>query len=213
MKPTGLASSVLFPFELAAYPSPSVKSLSCFCRYLILLAAGVLTAPAQNRAEHVLAPNDSIEIRVFQEPDLDAKVTLGQDGKVSLPLIGEVAVGGLTINQASRAIAQRYKQGYLVNPNVTVAIGEYAKRRFTILGAVNKPGAYYFPDGEGLSLFQAIGMAGGYSRVANPSKVWIKRPSAAGPIKLDAKKLAKSGESGTFLIQPGDVIEVKESIF
>lgn len=190
-----------------------MKTPSFLFRCLLFLAAGILTVAAQNRAEHVLAPNDSIEVRVFQEPDLDTKVTLGQDGKVSLQLIGEVAVGGLTINEASRAIAQRYKQGYLVNPSVTVTIGEYAKRRFTILGAVNKPGAYYFPAGEGLSLFQAIGMAGGYSRVANPSKVWIKRPPLSEPIKLDTRKLPKSGKTGTFMIQPGDVIEVKESIF
>ena len=181
--------------------------------WLLFLILGLFPAAAQERAEHVLGPQDTVEVRVFQEPDLEARVTVSQDGKVSLPLIGEVAVAGQTITEASRTIASRYKQGYLVNPSVTVTMGEYAKRRFTILGAVNKPGSFYFPPGESLSLLQAIGMAGGYSRIANASKVDIKRGNAGKPIRLDAKKMAKSGEAGNYLILPGDVIEVGESIF
>lgn len=182
---------------------------------LLLFVIGILpAASAQERAEHVLAPQDSIEVQVFQEPDLAApRVTVSQDGKVSLPLIGEVAVAGQTITEASRSIAARYKQGYLVNPSVTVTMGEYAKRRFTILGAVNKPGAFYFPPGESLSLLQAVGMAGGYSRIANAAKVQIKRGNSAKPLSLNAKKMAKSGEAASYLILPGDVIEVGESFF
>ena len=122
-------------------------------------------------------------------------------------------MAGQTINSASQVIAVRYKDGFLVNPNVTVAIVSYAKKRFTVLGAVTKPGSFFFPDAEKISLLQAIGMAGGYSRVASPSKVEIKRSNAKGIIKVDAKKLAKSGEVGNFMIQPGDVITIGESIF
>ncbi|MDB6069070.1 MAG: sugar transporter [Verrucomicrobiales bacterium] len=190
-----------------------MKNLLIACLALFAAFSFAPGALAQNRAEHVLGPNDSIDVKVFQEPELDTKVTVSQDGKVSLPLIGEVAVGGQTISEASRLIATRYKQGYLVNPNVTVAMGEYAKRRFTILGAVNKPGAFFFPPGEGVSLLQAVGMAGGYSRIANASKITIKRGDAGQPIKLDAKKMAKSGEASSYMIKPGDVIEVGESWF
>ena len=190
-----------------------MKIMPLLYRCLLLLAASLLPATAQNQAEHILGPNDVIEVRVFQETDLDTRVTLGQDGKVSLPLIGEVAVAGQTINTASQAIALRYKDGYLVNPNVTVAIVTYAKKRFTVLGAVNKPGSFFFPDAENLSLLQAIGMAGGYSRIASPSKVLIKRTNARESIKIDAKKMAKTGEAGSFMIQPGDVITIGESLW
>ena len=190
-----------------------MNTILFFCRRFLLLAASMIPVSAQNQAEHILGTNDMIEVRVFQETDLDTRVTLGQDGKVSLPLIGEITVGGLTSNAASQVIAQRYKEGYLVNPNVTVAIATYAKKRFTVLGAVTKPGSFFFPDGENLSLLQAIGMAGGYSRVASPSKVVIKRGSSKEPIKIDAKKMAKNGETGTFMILPGDVITIGESIF
>jgi polysaccharide export outer membrane protein len=92
-------------------------------------------------------------------------------------------------------------------------MGDYAKRRFTILGAVNKPGSFFFPAGESVSLLQAIGMAGGYSRVASPSKITIKRGDAKAPLKVDAKKMAESGAAATFMILPGDIITVGESIF
>ena len=190
-----------------------MKIISLIYSCLLLFAAGFLPANAQNQAEHILGPNDVIEVKVFQEPDLETRATLGQDGKVSLPLIGEMSVVGQTINTASQAIALRYKDGYLVNPNVTVAIVTYAKKRFTVLGAVTKPGSFFFPDAENLSLLQAIGMAGGYSRVANPSKVMVRRANTKEAIRIDAKKMAKSGEASTFMIKPGDVINVEESIF
>lgn len=165
-------------------------------------------------ANHRLVPGDSIEVRVFQEPELDAKVTLSKDGRAALPLVGEVALSRLTTTQAASAIAERYKKGYLKNPKVTVAIADYARQRFTILGAVTKPGSYFFPTGETLTLLQVIGMAGGYTRAANPSKVTVQRGGTQGRvIEVDAKRLARSSDASPFRIEPGDIITVGESIF
>ena len=169
--------------------------------------------PAEN-SNHRLASGDTIEVRVFQEPDLDAKVTLSKDGKVTLPLVGEVVLARLTTVQAATSIAERYRKGYLKNPRVTVSIADYARQRFTILGAVNKPGSYYFPTGESLTLLQVIGMAGGYTRSASPSKITVQRGGNAGRvIEVDAKRLARGGDGPPFIIAPGDVITVPESIF
>ena len=190
-----------------------MKNLIQIFSWCFLLLAGAASVSAQARPEHALGPNDTIEVRVFQEPELDTKVTLSQDGKAALPLIGEVAIGGMSTADASKAITAKYKEGYLADPNVTVVISEYAKRRFTILGAVNKPGSFFFPAGETVSLLQAVGMAAGYSKVAKPAKIMIKRANAKEPVKVDAKKMAKDGSTGTFMIQPGDVITVGESIF
>ena len=114
--------------------------------------------------------------------------------------------------EASKAIIAQYKQGYLVNPNVTVSIAAKAKKRYTVLGAVNKPGSYNFPDGENMSILQAIGSAGGYNRLASPKRVTIKREKVKVPIKLDLRKLTESGEAGTIMIQPGDVINIGEAV-
>jgi polysaccharide export outer membrane protein len=169
--------------------------------------------PVASSSDHRLSAGDSIEISVFQEPDLSARVTLSKEGKVSLPLINEISLSGLTSVEASQALVQRYRQGYLKNPKITVIITDFAKQRFTILGAINKPGSYYFPTGETLSLLQAIGMGGGYTRAANASNVTVKRRQGARPIKVDAKRMAKQGETSPFFLQQGDIITVAESIF
>lgn len=171
-------------------------------------------SPAVSDTNHRLAPGDTVDVKVFQEPDLDAKVTLSKDGRASLPLVGEVMLARLTTTQAASAIAERYKDGYLKNPRVVVSIAEYARTRFTILGAVNKPGSYFFPSGERLTLLQVIGMAGGYTRAANPSKVTIQRGgNRARVIEVDAKKLARSSGAAGVWIEPDDIITVAESIF
>ena len=204
------------------------RFISCWLALaLLVLSAGGVVAqqPSEGspaavpaavvpEAEHRLSPGDTVEVTVFQEEDLGARLTLNRLGRVSLPLIGEISLNGLTDAQAAQAIAQSYKKGYLKNPRVTVVIVDYAKRRFTILGSVNKPGSFYFPTGESLTLLQAIGMAGGYTRVANPSNILIKRGAqGTKPIKVDGKRMAKEGETKPFMVQPNDVITVGESFF
>lgn len=180
--------------------------------FLLLVNSFSLPAKAQETKEHILAATDTLDVKVFQESDLDAKVTISKDGKVALPLIGQVSMVGLTTAEAANLIAQKYKDGYLVNPSVTVSVTDYAKRRFTILGAVSRPGGYFFPNGEEVTLLQAIGMAGGYSKIANPSKILVKRGEGGKTIKVDGKKVAGEGAS-SFQILPGDLITVGESIF
>lgn len=164
---------------------------------------------AQVSSDHRLEAGDAIEVKVFQEPDLDnPRIVISKDGKVTLALVGEVTLAGLTATDAARAIEKAYKNGYLVKPSVTVSLAGLAKRRYTIQGCVLRPSSYFFPDGEQVTLIQAIGNAGGYTRIANPGKITIVR--ARQTIKVDAKKLAKGGGGETVYIQPGDVINVPE---
>ncbi|MCY7281035.1 MAG: polysaccharide export protein, partial [Sphingomonas bacterium] len=163
-------------------------------------------------AEYTISAGDTVDVKVFQEADLDSRVVVSKDGKISLSLVGEVSVLGLSNSAAARTIEAKYKQGYLVHPKVTVSTFGYAKRRFTVLGAVNKPGSFYFPDTEAVTILQAVGMAGGYSKVANPSKVTVKRGTAGETIKLDLKKMAKDTEAKPFVVQPGDTFTVGESL-
>lgn len=167
------------------------------------------------QSNYILAPNDLIDIRVFQEDDLASKVRISKDGSVTLPLIGPVAVGGKTTQEAARTIRELLAKDFLVNPQVNLTVVEYSKRRFTVLGQVNRPGAYDMPDRDSIGLLQAIGMAGGYTRIADPAKITLKR-SANGKdsvMKLNAKTMASQGSSSGFEVQPGDVITVGESIF
>ncbi len=187
------------------------SSLRFFALIVILAGATSAEARAQAQGEHELGAGDSIDVRVFQEPELDsAKVLVSKEGRVSVQLIGEVDVSGMTATQAARAIEAKLKQGYLVHPKVTVNVSGFATKRFTVLGCVNKPGAFNFPNGTNLTVLEAIGMAGGYSKIANPSKITLERAGGGAAIPLNGKKL---GEGKPIFLQPGDVIIVAESPF
>ena len=116
--------------------------------------------------------------------------------------------------EAAAAISQALKD-YLVHPQVALRIVDYSKKRFTVLGQVNRPGTFDLPDESPLSLLEGIGLAGGYSRIANPSKVIVKRRGPGGEqvFHLNAKQMAKGSATPSFQILPGDTVVVEESLF
>ena len=197
------------------------RTLLLFLLLLALPCAAVVgqqPAPAP-RPEitpgYVLGPNDVIAVKVFGEAELDTTARVSEEGTISMPLINAVAVRGKTAEQAARAIRDRLAERYLVNPQVTVMVIEATKRLFTVLGQVQRSGTYRFPDRSTLNLIQAIGMAGGYTRLAEPARVTLKRivNGKETVFKLDAKSMAKDEASKIFEIQPGDIITVNERFF
>ena len=168
-----------------------------------------------SQPSHVLVPGELIQIKVFQEPDLDTSIRIPGDGHINFPLIGEIALAGQSVQQATRVIHDRLQARFLVNPQVSIAVLESAKRLFTVLGQVQRPGTYRFPEQQELDLLQVIGIAGGYTRLADPGRIIIKRriDGSAKIFRLDGKRLAR-GESGEpFSIISGDVITVGERLF
>src|SRR5438309_3934864 len=168
-------------------------------------------------AGYILSPNDQVAVEVFGEDDLRTNGRLNGEGNVSVPLLGSIHLAGLTLTQAAARLTDLYGRDYLVNPRVNVMLVGYAKRRFTMLGQINRPGSYEMPDGspEGIDLLEAVAMAGGYTRIAAPERISIRRHSSSGRdeiIRVDAKRLAR-GDRGNFTVLPGDAITVGESIF
>jgi protein involved in polysaccharide export with SLBB domain len=162
---------------------------------------------------YVIKPNDMIEVRVYQEEDLTVKARVARDGSVTLPLLGAVKVGSNTVEQAIGLIRDLLAKDFLVNPQVSLSITEYAKRRFTVLGQVSRPGTYEMPSDESTSLLQAIATAGGYTRIGNPRKITVQRMVGEEKkvFKIDAEAMSKEkGGSKPFEIQPDDVIMVGE---
>jgi len=166
-------------------------------------------------ANYLLVPDDLVRVKVFQEDDLDSTLRVSKDGTITFPLIGLVHVGGKSPQDAADLIRAELARDYLVNPQVTMTVMEYAKRHFTVLGQVQRPGSYDLPDREAVTLLQAIGMAGGYTRIADPSKITCKRRAEDKEVilKLNGKSMASGKSSSGFEIQPGDVITVGESMF
>jgi polysaccharide export outer membrane protein len=197
--------------------------LVTLCVAVLLAAASASPAadlaptnrPATEASTYVLSPNDVVEMRVFQEDDLLTKVRVARDGSVSIPLIGVVQIGGKTLEEATRLIRDLFDKDYLVNPQVSLSVLEYAKRRFTVLGQVQKPGTYEIPGEETVTLLQAVAMAGGYTRLANPGKITVSRTVAGQRTTLlvDGRALASDASARPFLVMPEDTITVAERIF
>ena len=166
-------------------------------------------------ANYVLSPNDLVQVRVFQEDDMDWTVRVTKDGNVSLPLVGVINVKDRTPDQLGTVVRDRLHDGYLVHPQVNVSVLEFSKRRFTILGQVERPGQLDFPDNTTLNVLQAIGMAGGTTRNADPGRVYVKRRVGAKEIvlKMDARRMAKDPSLTPFDILPGDTITVPNTVF
>jgi polysaccharide export outer membrane protein len=166
-------------------------------------------------ANYVLSANDLVRLTVFQENDLETTVRVSKDGTATFPLIGAVKIGGKTPQEAAKVIRDLLAKDYLVNPQVNLTVMEYSKRRFIVLGQVQRPGAYDMPDRDSVTLLQAIGMAGGYTRIADPGKITLKRTvnGKEGLFKLNAKRMASGEATSEFEVLPGDVISVGESLF
>lgn len=157
-------------------------------------------ARAQNSQAYRLGSGDKIRVTVFNETDLSGDFDVNDQGSVSLPLIGNVAVAGKTVNEAEATITQKYGANYLVNPRVTVEVLNY--RPFFILGEVKNPGSYPFV--AGMTVLNAIALAGGYTPRADKGDITVRHvnsSSSAENIGIDNQ------------ILPGDVITVKERFF
>lgn len=191
--------------------------------WMILAAVAVAQAPRAELAtagsggesNYLLAANDLVKLTVFQESDLETVVRISKDGTVTFPLIGSVKIGGQTPQDAARLVRDLLAKDYLVNPQVNLTVMEYSKRRFIVLGQVQRPGAYDMPDRDSVRLLQAIGMAGGYTRIADPGKITLKRTKNGREtvIKLNAKRMASGDANSEFEVLAGDVITVGESLF
>ena len=160
---------------------------------------------------YILSANDQVAVEVFGEEDLRTNGRLNGEGNLSVPLLGSIHLAGLTLGQAATRLTDLYGRDYLVNPKVNVMLIGYAKRRFTMLGQINRPGSYEMPDGspEGIDLLEAIAMAGGYTRIAAPEKVSVRRGTQV--MRVDAKRQARGNTA--FTVLPGDTVTVGESIF
>ena len=131
--------------------------------------SGSVSAPAG----YVLSANDQVSVEVFGEDDLRTNGRLNPEGNLSVPLLGSIHLAGLTLTQAASRLTELYGRDYLVSPKVNVMLLGYAKRRFSILGQVNRPGSYEMPESSpgGIDLLEAIPMAGGYTRIAATERI------------------------------------------
>lgn len=159
-------------------------------------------------AGYTLGAGDLISISVYDEEDLSLEVRIGLSGQISYPLLGDVAVSGLSPKQLEDKLVAGLKGPYLIDPSVTVSIQEY--RPFYVIGEVKKPGGY--PFHPGLTVDKAISISGGFTERASKSSIFVVHDSGSSEQKRsddDEKEAVKLFD----VIQPGDVITIEQSFF
>ncbi len=164
---------------------------------LVLCGAGAFADQPLYR----LGSGDRIVVTVFGHEDLSGEFELDGEGRIALPLVGEVQLGQKRLREAEVLIAGQLKPDYLVNPRVSIQVANY--RPFYILGEVKQPGSY--PYVNGLSVVQAVAIAGGYTYRARQSRVSIQRAQDPG------RQQQPAGPDTVIL--PGDIVNVPERYF
>ena len=161
-----------------------------------------------------LGPEDVLEIVVWRNPDLSrVGVVVRPDGKISLPLIGDVQAAGVTAEHLAEEITARYKE-YKENPAVSVSVSEVNSYNVFVVGEVNAPGKY--PLKSYATVLQAISLAGGFSQFAAENGMQVVRSTRDEegniqeiriPVQYDAL-LSPEGSNYNFVLHPGDTIVV-----
>jgi polysaccharide export outer membrane protein len=155
--------------------------------------AGQPNTPSNQRVadDYIIGPSDVLAIDVWKDTELTRTVTVRPDGKISLPLAGELEVSGLTAPHVQNLIAQRLTE-YISNPRVTVIVQDVKSHTYVIMGKVAKPGSY--PLGKPTTVLEAIAVAGGFLDFAKVSKINIIRRPEGGPsetLHFDYKQAIK----------------------
>jgi polysaccharide biosynthesis/export protein len=190
-----------------------------FYRHVILLLVlthGVRAQDAATSFDYVLQPLDLLQVRVFQEPDMDREVRISQDYVVSLPLVGRVELRGLTVRDAEQRIRDLYDRDFLVNPQINIIVLQYARRTVNVLGAVSSAGEIEFPREEGLTLLDAIARAGGFTRLADRRRIRLTRRMESGDLEnfvINADELIDGNSPRIWTLQNNDLIFVPERVF
>ncbi len=165
-----------------------------------LICFGLPRAEAQETS-YRLDTGDRVKVTVFGHEDLSGEFDVDGTGRLSLPLIQHVQAAGSTLAELEVAITKKLKPDFLKNPRVSVEVLNY--RPFYILGEVKNPGSYAYVNG--MTVINAIALAGGYTYRAAEKKVTIARAG-------DAERESLPATYDTAVL-PGDVIEVPERFF
>lgn len=151
-----------------------------------------------------LGPEDVIWISVWREAELSRTVVVRPDGKITMPLVGEIQAGGETPEQLSKSITQALMQ-IMTKPEVTISVQQVNSKKFYIVGEVTKTGS--FPLVVPTTVLEAISAAGGLREFANGGKIIIVRGTKR--IKFNYKEVIKGKNlQQNILLEPGDQIIV-----
>lgn len=158
-------------------------------------------------ANYQIGPADSLTVNVWQNPNFSGAYEVRPDGKIAMPLLGDVDASGMTPMALADFIAQKLKK-YVIDPLVTVNVTSVNSKRIYLIGEVGHVGPMVLT--AGLSPMQAIATAGGLGTFANAKKIYILRTvdGKEQKIPFNYKKAIKNGDQQGIVLKPGDTIVV-----
>ena len=188
----------------------------CSLTLLLLASAALATAqapapargPEQVEGDYIIGPGDVLQIFVWKEPDLTRDVTVRVDGKITVPLLGDLAAAGRTPQQLGTDLGKALGR-FLSAPQVTLGVSQANSSRFYVMGQVNTPGV--FPLAGRVSVLQGLALAGGLREFAKSDGIQIVRQSQGTQtfIPVNYKRLEDGRDiSQNILLRPGDTILV-----
>ncbi|MDJ0950968.1 MAG: polysaccharide biosynthesis/export family protein [Alphaproteobacteria bacterium] len=172
-----------------------------FIGLVFALAAASASAQQEQSGDYTLGSGDRLRVTVFGQEDMSGEFSVTGAGDISLPFVGKVKAGGLTVTQLETKIVNLLQPDYLKNPRVSVEVLNY--RPFDIIGEVRRPGSY--PYRNGMTILNAVAMAGGFTYRAKEEEFLIQR--ATNPTG------GKERAGPNTVVLPGDLIEVQERFF
>lgn len=165
------------------------------------------TESTAHTSQFALGPADIIRINVWKNTDLSQTVTIGPDGFISLPLLGDIHVAGMTANALAHDLKLKL-DGFMVNPQVTVSVVDIRSRQVFVTGQVGKPGGY--PLVAPISVLQLIAQAGGLNTFANRKEIVILRGSGnrLERLKFNYNGAVRGDPRQNIDLKPGDTVIV-----
>jgi polysaccharide export outer membrane protein len=164
---------------------------------------------AHSDSSYLIGANDVLAINVWKEPDISRSVPVRSDGKISLPLVGELQAGGQTPQQLEQEITKRL-QSYISEPEVTVIVTDSKSQKVNILGMVTRPGSYLLTSST--TVLDAIAMAGGFKDFAKQKSVYVLRQAPDGTqqrLSFNYKEVIKGkNPEQNIRLQAGDTVVV-----
>jgi polysaccharide biosynthesis/export protein len=169
------------------------------------LAASTNAAPTS--AEYRLVPGDKVRIEVYKDAQLSQSVQIRPDGKITMPLIGDVAAVNQTPTELRRSITESLKE-YMTNPSVTVIVVETVVPTAYVMGEVRAPGSVQL-QGE-MSVLQALALTGGLTEFAKSGDIRVLRKTSTGmeTIPFRYKDALKGDAKALVYLRPGDTVIV-----
>jgi protein involved in polysaccharide export with SLBB domain len=169
--------------------------------------------PIVGAEDTTLGVSDVFDVRVYGEDSLSSTYQVDHEGQIDFPFVGQVRVSGLEPGQVANQLESMLRDGgFLVNPQVSIFVQQYNSKRISILGAVRNPGS--FPMQSGLTVVQAIGVAGGFTSLANHDGTVVTR-RVDGEMRRYAVHVdsVTGGREDDFRLQAQDIIYVPERVF